>query len=169
MQYTRLGKSGMVVSRIALGCMSFGDPAWRPYAMGRDAARPFFVTALEAGINFFDTADMYSLGASEEITGHWLRELAPRDEIVIATKVHFAMSDRPNMGGSSRKHVIQGCEASLRRLGVDTIDLYQIHRFDPATPIDETLAALDWLVQRGMVRYIGASSGAAWEIGRAHV
>ena len=167
MQYTQLGKTGLVVSRICIGCMSFGDPAWRAYVMGQAEARPFFVKALEAGINFFDSADMYSLGASETVTGHWIRELANRDEVVITSKVHFPMSDRPNMGGLSRKHIVQACEASLRRLGIDVIDLYQIHRFDPKTPIEETLAALDQLVRQGKVRYIGASAGYAWQFARA--
>jgi 1-deoxyxylulose-5-phosphate synthase len=167
MQYTQLGRSGLTVSRLCLGCMSYGDPKWRPYVLDADAARPYFARALEAGINFFDTADMYSLGVSEEVTGRWLREMAPLDEIVIATKGFFSMSDRPNMGGLSRKHIVQACEASLRRLGVETIDLYQIHRFDPRTPIDETLAALDLLVTHGKVRYIGASQGYAWEFARA--
>jgi aryl-alcohol dehydrogenase-like predicted oxidoreductase len=167
MQYTQLGKTGLTVSRICLGCMSFGDPKWRAYVMGRAESRPFFVKALEAGINFFDTADMYSLGASEEVTGYWLRELANRDEIVITSKVHFPMSDRPNMGGLSRKHIVQACDASLRRLGIETIDLYQIHRFDPKTPIEETLAALDLLIHQGKVRYIGASAGYAWQFAHA--
>lgn len=167
MQYTQLGKTGLVVSRICLGCMSFGDPAWRAYVMGQAESRPFFVKAVEAGINFFDCADMYSLGASEQVTGHWLRELANRDEVVITSKVHFPMSDQPNMAGLSRKHIIQACEASLRRFGIETIDLYQIHRFDPRTPIEETLAALDLLMRQGKVRYIGASAGYAWQFARA--
>jgi len=131
------------------------------------SARPFFRLALDGGINFFDTADMYSLGVSEEVTGRALREMANLDEIVLATKVFNPMSSRPNMGGLSRKHVVQGCEASLRRLGVDTIDLYQLHRFDAGVPIDETLAALDQLVRQGKVRYIGASSAYAWQLMRA--
>jgi aryl-alcohol dehydrogenase-like predicted oxidoreductase len=135
--------------------------------LDEEASRPFFRRAVEAGVNFFDTADMYSLGVSEEVTGRALRELAVMDEVVLATKVHFPMSDRPNMGGLSRKHVVQGCEASLKRLGVDAIDLYQIHRFDPRVPIEETLAALDLLVQQGKVRYIGASSGFAWQMAQA--
>jgi 1-deoxyxylulose-5-phosphate synthase len=167
MQYAKLGRSGLTVSRICLGCMSYGNPKWRPWVLDEQAARPFFRKALDAGITFFDTADMYSLGVSEEVTGRALREMANLDEIVIATKVHYPMSDQPNMSGLSRKHIVQGCEASLRRLGVDTIDLYQIHRFDHGTPIDETLAALDHLVRQGKVRYIGASSGAAWEMARA--
>jgi len=167
MQFTRLGKSGLTVSRLALGCMSYGDPGWRPWVLDRSAARPFFTRAVEAGINFFDTADMYSLGVSEEITGQLLREIAVRDEIVIATKVNFPMNRGPNMGGLSRKHILQACDASLERLGVEAIDLYQIHRFDPVVPIEETLEALDDLVRSGKVRYIGASSGPAWRMATA--
>jgi aryl-alcohol dehydrogenase-like predicted oxidoreductase len=167
MQYTILGRTGVKVSRICLGCMSYGSPSWRPWVLGETDAGPFFRRAVEAGVNFFDTADMYSLGASEEVTGHWLREFARRDEIVIATKVYYPMSDRPNTGGLSRKHIQQACEASLRRLGVETLDLYQIHRLDPATPMEETLAALDQLVSQGKVRYVGASSMYAWEFMRA--
>ena len=167
MQYTSLGSTGLTVSRICLGCMSYGSPQWRAWVLDEAAAQPFFKLALESGINFFDTSDMYSLGVSEEITGRALRSMAKLDEIVIATKVFFPMNDRPNMRGLSRKHVVQACEASLRRLGVDTIDLYQIHRFDASTPIEETLAALDHLVHQGKVRYIGASTGYAWELMRA--
>ncbi|MEP6493720.1 MAG: aldo/keto reductase [bacterium] len=167
MQYTQLGKTGVTVSRLCLGCMSYGNPKWRAWVLDEAAAQPFFRAALDAGINFFDTANMYSLGVSEEITGRALRSMANLDEIVIATKVNFPMSDRPNMGGLSRKHIVQACEASLRRLGIDTIDLYQIHRFDPITPIDETLGALNQLVAQGKVRFIGASSGFAWQLMRA--
>jgi aryl-alcohol dehydrogenase-like predicted oxidoreductase len=167
MEYTRLGNTGLKVSRICLGCMSYGSPAWRPWVLDEAAAKPFFKRALEAGINFFDTADVYSLGASEEVTGRALRDMARPDEIVIATKVYSAMGDRPNMVGLSRKHIIQGCEASLRRLGIETIDLYQVHRFDYETPLEETLAALDQLVRQGKVRYIGASSTAAWRFMKA--
>jgi aryl-alcohol dehydrogenase-like predicted oxidoreductase len=167
MRYTRLGNTGLTVSRIALGCMSYGDPNWRPWVLDENASRPFFKRAVEAGINFFDTADMYSLGRSEEITGRALKEYARLDEIVIATKVYNAMGDGPNMRGLGRKHIVQGCEGSLRRLGIETIDLYQIHRFDETYPIDETLAALDHLVQQGKVRYIGASSGYAWQMAQA--
>jgi aryl-alcohol dehydrogenase-like predicted oxidoreductase len=131
-----------------------------------EASAPFFKRAIEAGINFFDTADMYSLGAGEEVTGRWLREYGNLDELVIATKVFFPMGDGPNMGGLSRKHIQQACEDSLRRLGVDTIDLYQIHRLDPDTPMEEMLAALDHLVTQGKVRYIGASSMFAWQFQR---
>ena len=167
MDYVQLGRSGLKVSRLALGCMSYGDPAWRPWVLDEEAARPFFRQAVEGGITFFDTANMYSLGVSEEVTGRALREFARRDEIVIATKVNFPMGPGPNMGGLSRKHILQACDASLRRLGVDAIDLYQIHRFDPHVPIEETLEALNDLVRGGKVRYIGASSGAAWRMSRA--
>jgi aryl-alcohol dehydrogenase-like predicted oxidoreductase len=167
MKYTQLGTSGLVVSRICLGCMTYGTPKWRPWVLDEVDARPFYRKALDLGINFFDTADMYSMGVSEEITGRALREMANMEEIVLATKVHFPMGDGPNMGGISRKHIVQACEASLRRLGVETIDLYQIHRFKSTVPIEETLAALDHLVHQGKVRYIGASSGYAWEMARA--
>ncbi len=167
MKYTTLGRTGLVVSRLALGCMSYGDPKWRPWVLPEEEARPFFRRALEAGINLFDTADMYSLGVSEEVTGRLLAEMGRREELVIATKVHFPMGPGPNMAGLSRKHVVQACEASLRRLGVETIDLYQIHRFDPSTPLAETLEALDLLVRQGKVRYLGASSGEAWRFQKA--
>ena len=167
MKYTQLGRSGLEVSRICLGCMTYGTPKWRPWVLDEVDSRPFFKKALDLGINFFDTADMYSMGVSEEVTGRALREMAKMEEIVLATKVHFPMADAPNMSGISRKHIVQGCEASLRRLGVETIDLYQIHRFKSTVPIDETLAALDHLVHQGKVRYIGASSGYAWQMARA--
>jgi 1-deoxyxylulose-5-phosphate synthase len=167
MKYTFLGRTGVSVSRLCLGCMSYGDPTWRPWVLDDAASRPFFRRAVEAGINFFDTADMYSLGASEEVTGRALREFARLEECVVATKVFNPMSDAPNMGGLSRKHIVQGCEASLRRLGMDTIDLYQVHRFDPNTPIEEMLSALDLLVRQGKVRYIGASSTAAWRFAQS--
>jgi aryl-alcohol dehydrogenase-like predicted oxidoreductase len=167
MKYVSLGATGMQVSRLCLGCMSYGSSAWRPWVLGSDDSAPFFRRAIEAGINFFDTANMYSLGASEEVTGRWLAEYGNRDELVIATKVFFPFSDRPNMGGLSRKHIQQACEASLKRLGIDTIDLYQIHRLDPRTPVEETLEALDALVRQGKVRAIGASSMYAWEFMRA--
>jgi aryl-alcohol dehydrogenase-like predicted oxidoreductase len=167
MQYTQLGRSGLTVSRICLGCMTYGTPKWRPWVLDEVDARPFFRKALDLGINFFDTADMYSMGVSEEVTGRALRDMGNMEEIVLATKVHFPMGDGPNMGGISRKHIVQACEASLRRLGVETIDLYQIHRFKSTVPIEETLAALDHLVHHGKVRYIGASSGYAWQMARA--
>jgi aryl-alcohol dehydrogenase-like predicted oxidoreductase len=163
MQTTILGRTGMRVSRICLGCMSYGSSEWRPWVLDEHQARPFFKRALEAGINFFDTADLYSLGASEEVTGKLLREMADLEECVIATKVALPMSKGPNMRGLSRKHIQQACEASLRRLGVDTIDLYQLHRLDPDTPMEETLGTLDDLVRQGKVRHIGASSMYAWE------
>lgn len=147
--------------------MSYGDPQWRPWVLDERAAQPFFRRAVELGINFFDTANMYSLGVSEEVTGRALREYARMDEVVLATKVFFAMRDGPHMGGLSRKHVVQACEASLKRLGVETIDLYQLHRFDPEVPIDETLEALDLLVRQGKVRYLGASSTFAWKLMKA--
>ena len=167
MKFTNLGRTGLSVSRLALGCMSYGSSKWRPWVLDEAAALPFFRRAFEHGINFLDTADMYSLGASEEVVGQAVREFGRRDELVIATKVFFAFGDRPNMGGLSRKHIVQGCEESLRRLGLDAIDLYQVHRFDPKTPIDETLAALDQLVRQGKVRYLGASSTAAWKLMRS--
>ncbi len=167
MKYTFLGRTGVTVSRLCLGCMSYGDPAWRPWVLDEAASRPFFRRAIELGINFFDTADMYSLGVSEEITGRALREFARLEECVVATKVFNPMSDRPNMSGLSRKHIVQGCEASLRRLGMETIDLYQVHRFDPHVPIEEMLSVLDLLVRQGKVRYIGASSTAAWKFAQA--
>ncbi len=167
MEYTYLGRTGVKVSRLCLGCMSYGSPSWRPWVLDEEGTAPFFRRAVEAGINFFDTADAYSMGASEEVTGRLLREYANRDEVVIASKVFFPMSEGPNMGGLSRKHIQQACEASLKRLGVDVIDLYQIHRLDPNTPLEETLTALDQLVTQGKVRYLGASSMYAWEFMRA--
>ena len=149
MQYRNLGRSGLKISAVGVGCNQFGG------VVDREGTRAVVARAIEAGINFFDTADSYSNGRSEEITGRWLKEYANRDEVVIATKVFFGPGDRPNMRGLSRKHIQQACEASLRRLGVETIDLYQIHRLDPFTPIEETLAALDQLVVQGKVRYIG--------------
>jgi aryl-alcohol dehydrogenase-like predicted oxidoreductase len=167
MEYVRLGSSGLTVSRLALGCMTYGDPAWRSWVLDEQAARPFFRRAVEAGINFFDTSDMYSRGVSEEVTGRALKELTRRDETVIATKVYFPVSDGPHMSGLSRKHIVQGCNASLKRLGVDHIDLYYIHRFDPNVPMDETLEALNDLVRWGKVLYLGASSGPAWQMAQA--
>jgi aryl-alcohol dehydrogenase-like predicted oxidoreductase len=167
MRYTTLGSTGLTVSRICLGCMSYGRSSWRPWVLNELDARPFFRAALDAGINFFDTADMYSLGTSEEVTGRALRDMARMEEIVLATKVFWPMGEGPNMRGLSRKHIVQACEASLKRLGIETIDLYQIHRFDPATPLEETLGALEHLVTSGKVRYIGASSGEAWRLAQA--
>ncbi len=167
MKYARLGRSGLVVSRMALGCMSFGSKRWRPWVLEEEEAMPFFRRAVELGVNFFDTADVYSTGASEEITGKGVREFAVREEAVVATKVRLKMGDGPNRAGLSRKHVIQSCEASLRRLGLEKIDLYQVHRADPNTPVEETLSALDQLVRDGKVLYLGASSMFAWELMKA--
>jgi len=166
-QYVPLGDTGMLVSRFCLGCMSYGSTAWRPWVLEEEAAQPFFRRAIEAGINFFDTADMYSLGVSEEITGRALRKYAKLEQVVLATKVFNRMGEGPNMMGLSRKHIQQGCEASLRRLGVETIDLYQIHRDDLQLPVEEYLAALDLLVRQGKVRHLGASSMTAWRFGKA--
>jgi aryl-alcohol dehydrogenase-like predicted oxidoreductase len=166
MDHRRLGNTGLQVSQICFGCMSFGSSTWRPWVLDPADAEPFYRRALEVGINFFDTANVYSDGASEEITGDVLRKHGNRDELVIATKVHFPMGSGPNMGGLSRKHIEQACEASLRRLGIDTIDLYQIHRLDAHTPPEEMLDALDSLVRKGKVRYIGASSMYAWEFSK---
>lgn len=167
MQYEQLGTSDLEVSRICLGCMTYGDPAWRPWILGEDAAREHFERAFELGINFFDTADMYSHGASERTTGKLLREMAPRDEYVLASKVFFPVAEGSTQGGLSRDYILSACEDSLSRLGVDHIDLYQIHRWDHATPVEETLEALDSLVSAGKVRYLGASSMAAWQLSKA--
>lgn len=167
MKFTQLGKTGLRVSRLGLGCMSYGTPSWRPWVLSEESSQPFFRRAVEMGINFFDTADMYSLGVSEEVTGRALKRYAKMEEVVLATKVYFPMGDGPNMRGLSRKHIVQACEASLKRLGVEAIDLYQIHRMDPHTPLEETLSALDQLVQQGKVRYLGASSTFAWQFARA--
>ncbi len=165
MQYTRLGHSGLEVSRICLGCMSFGEPGRgsHEWTLDEAASRPILTAAWEAGINFYDTANVYSLGSSEEIVGKVLKELAPRDELVIATKVNGEMRKGPNGAGLSRKAILSEIDNSLRRLGTDYVDLYQIHRFDPATPIEETLEALNDVVRAGKARYIGASSMAAWQ------
>lgn len=168
MDCVRLGQTGLKVSRLCLGMMSYGDTKWREWVLGIDEAREHVKKAFDHGINFFDTADMYSDGASEEVTGKLLREFASsREDYVLATKVYNRMGDGPNDRGLSRKHVLAGCDASLKRLGVDYIDLYQIHRFDEETPLEETLDALDSLVQAGKVRYLGASSMAAWQFAKA--
>ena len=167
MEYVRLGRTGMKVSRLCLGTMSYGSSAWHDWVLDEEESRPFFKQALEAGINFFDTADMYSLGRSEEVTGRALRDFAVRDEVIIATKVYNPMKEDPNARGLSRKHILDSADASLRRLGTDYIDLYQIHRWDNETPIEETLQALDDLVRWGKVRYIGASSMYAWQFCKA--
>src|SRR5215472_1853720 len=158
MQYVNLGSTGLKVSRICLGCMTYGSRQWRSWVLDEAEGRPFIQKALEAGINFFDTADMYSLGASEEILGRALKDFGPsRDKVIIATKVFNAMGDDPNQRGLSRKHIMHAIDDSLRRLGTDYVDLYQIHRFDNATPIEETLEALNDIVRAGKALYIGAS------------
>ena len=163
MDYVRLGNTGLKVSRLCLGCMTYGSSKWRPWVLEEEAALPFFKSAIEAGINFFDTADVYSQGESERVTGKALKEFAKRHEVVIATKVNGAMGSDPNNRGLSRKHIMDGIDRSLERLGVDYVDLYQIHRFDPETPIEETLEALNDVVRAGKARYIGASSMYAWQ------
>jgi aryl-alcohol dehydrogenase (NADP+) len=147
--------------------MTYGDLNWRPWVLPEEQGRPFIKRALELGINFFDTADMYSLGVSEAIVGRAVREFAARDKVVIATKAYFPMSDDPNDRGLSRKHLMSAIDASLRRLGTDYVDLYQVHRWDPATPIEETLSALHDIVRAGKARYIGASSMLAWQFAKA--
>jgi aryl-alcohol dehydrogenase-like predicted oxidoreductase len=163
MDYVRLGRTGLKVSRICLGCMTYGSSKWRSWVLDDEAARPFFRQALEAGINFFDTADVYSQGESERVTGQALKELAKRHEVVIATKVNGPMGADANNRGLSRKHILDGIDRSLERLGVDYVDLYQIHRFDYETPVEETLEALNDVVRAGKARYIGASSMYAWQ------
>ena len=181
MNYVNFGRTGLKVSRICLGMMTYGSPQWRPWVLDADASRPFVQRAIELGINFFDTADMYSNGASEVITGKLLKEFARREEVVIATKVFFPVFDemgsdvgnvkpdqvRPNRSGLSRKHILHAVDASLKRLGTDYIDLYQIHRWDAATPIEETMEALHDVVKSGKVRHIGASSMWAWQFAKA--
>src|SRR5688572_29678048 len=163
MEYVRLGSTGLKVSRLCLGCMTYGDPGWRDWVLDEAASRPFIREAWEAGINFFDTANMYSLGRSEEVLGRAIKELARRDEVVIATKVYNPMGQRPTQRGLSRKHVMDAIDASLRRLGTDYVDLYIIHRFDHATPVEETVEALSDVVRAGKARYLGASSMWAWQ------
>ena len=167
MQYVNLGRTGLKVSRICLGTMTYGTSKWRPWVLDEEPSRPFISHALELGINFFDTADMYSLGVSEEVVGRALKDFAQRDKVVIATKVFYPLSDDPNDRGLSRKHILSAIDNSLRRLGTDYVDLYQIHRWDPHTPIEETLDALDTVVRAGKARYIGASSMMAWQFAKA--
>src|SRR5580698_4296402 len=163
MDHVRLGQTGLKVSRLCLGCMTYGSSKWRPWVLDEAEALPFFKQAIEAGINFFDTADVYSQGESERVTGKALKEFAKRHEVVLATKVNGQMGSDPNNKGLSRKHILDGIDASLKRLGVDYVDLYQIHRFDYETPIEETLEALNDVVRAGKARYIGASSMYAWQ------
>jgi aryl-alcohol dehydrogenase-like predicted oxidoreductase len=169
MEYVNLGRTGLKVSRLCLGCMSFGAPGrgWHAWTLGEEESRPFFRTALEAGINFFDTANGYSAGTSEEITGRAIKDFARRDEVVVATKGFMPWRNAPNTGGLSRKALLQAVDDSLRRLGTDYIDLYQIHRLDHDTPMEEMLEALHDVVKAGKVRYIGASSMFAWELMKA--
>ncbi len=167
MDYVRLGSTGLKVSRICLGCMTYGSSKWRPWVLDEEASRPLLRRALELGVNFFDTADMYSDGASEEVTGRALKDFAKRHEVVLATKVFFPTGPGPNDRGLSRKHIFDAIDASLKRLGTDYVDLYQIHRYDPETPIGETLEALHDVVQAGKARYIGASSMWAWQFAEA--
>ena len=164
MEYKRLGSTGLKVSRLCLGAMTYGSKKWRPWVLDEEEARPFIRRAIELGFNFFDTADMYSVGASEEVLGRALKDFGPaREQVVIATKVYNPMGDGPNERGLSRKHIFNAIDASLRRLGTDYVDLYQIHRFDYTTPIEETLTALHDVVKAGKARYIGASSMFAWQ------
>ncbi len=169
METTRLGRTGLSVSRICLGCMTFGDPGRgsHSWTLDEQASRPLIRQAVELGINFFDTANAYSDGHSEEILGRALREYARRDEIVVATKVYYASRRAPNIGGLSRKAILAEIDASLGRLGMDYVDLYQIHRWDPHTPIEETMEALHDVVKAGKARYIGASSMYAWQFAKA--
>ncbi len=180
MKYVNLGASGLKVSRIALGMMTFGTGEWRPWIRDEATAREVTRKAVELGVNFFDTADLYSIGTSEEITGRMVREFARREEVVVATKVFFPVikgyqggnapgpkpTVPPNISGLSRKHILDAADASLKRLGTDYIDLYQIHRFDNATPVEETMDALDSLVRAGKVRYLGASSMWTWQFAK---
>jgi len=166
MDYVRFGKTGLRVSRLCLGCMTYGSAKWRDWVLDEEASRPFFREAIERGINFFDTADVYSIGVSEEITGRALKDFAKRQEVVVATKVHGKMGEYPNAGGLSRKHILEAIDASLKRLGTDYVDLYQIHRFDPATPMEETLEALNDVVRAGKALYVGASSMYAWQFAK---
>src|SRR5579862_4608707 len=163
MEQIRLGTTGLKVSRLCLGCMTYGSPEWRSWVLDQEQSKPFFQAAVEKGITFFDTANVYSIGASEQVTGHWLREFARREEIVVATKVNGPMGKGANEKGLSRKSIMAQIDSSLRRLGMDYVDLYQIHRFDYETPIEETLEALNDVVRAGKARYIGASSMYAWQ------
>ncbi|MBA2674113.1 aldo/keto reductase [Ramlibacter sp.] len=172
MQYVRLGGTGLAVSRICLGMMTYGTPQWRPWVLDEAASRPVVKHAADLGINFFDTADMYSAGQSEVLTGRFVREFCRREEVVIASKVYYPVdmaaepARRPNMDGLSRKRILHAVDASLQRLGTDYIDLYQIHRLDPATPMEETMEALHDVVKAGKVRYLGASSMYAWQFAK---
>jgi len=164
MEYVNLGSTGLKVSRLCLGAMTYGSKQWRPWVLEEEEARPFIRKALELGINYFDTADMYSVGKSEEILGRALKEFGSRrDRVIVATKVYNAMSDDPNDKGLSRKHIMHSIDNSLRRLDTDYVDLYQIHRFDSATPVEETMRALDDIIRAGKALYIGASAMYGWQ------
>jgi aryl-alcohol dehydrogenase-like predicted oxidoreductase len=166
MQYVRLGSAGMKVSRLSLGTLTYGDPKWHEWTLGDEAARPFFKAALDKGINFFDTADAYSAGVSESITGRALKDMARREDVVIATKVCRPMGPGPNQKGLSRKHIMESIDASLKRLQTDYVDLYIIHRADHETPMEETLDALNDVVRAGKALYLGASSMYAWQFSK---
>jgi 1-deoxyxylulose-5-phosphate synthase len=167
MEYVRLGSTGLKVSRICLGTMTYGSKKWREWVLEEEESRPFLKRAIEAGINFFDTADIYSVGASEEILGRALKDFgSSRDQLVIATKVFNPMGDGPNQGGLSRKHILHAIDDSLRRLQTEYVDLYQIHRFDYSAPIEETVEALDAVVKAGKALYVGASSMFAWQFAK---
>jgi aryl-alcohol dehydrogenase (NADP+) len=164
MEMVKFGKTGMTVSKLCLGCMTYGTPKWRDWVLDEEASKPFFRQATEAGINFYDTADIYSLGVSEEVTGRAIKEFWPkREQVVVATKVFNPMGKTPNEAGLSRKHIMHAIDASLKRLGMDYVDLYQIHRFDKTTPIEETIDALHDVVKAGKALYVGASSMYAWQ------
>jgi len=167
MEYVNLGRTGLKVSRLCMGTMTYGTPEWRPWVLDEEQSRPFLRRALDLGFNFFDTADMYSRGHSEEVLGRALRDFTVRHQVVVATKVFFPLGDGPNDGGLSRQHILHAIDASLLRLGMDYVDLYQIHRFDPVTPLEETLEALDSVVRSGKARYLGASSMHAWQFMKA--
>ena len=166
MEYVNLGRTGLKVSKISLGCLGFGSPAWMPWILDEPASRPILTRALDAGINFFDTADMYSLGVGEAVVGRVLLGQVPRDELVIASKVFFPQSLDPNDGGLSRKHILRAIDRTLTNLGTDYVDFYQIHRFDYSTPMEETLEALHDVVKAGKVRYLGASTMKAWQFAK---
>jgi 1-deoxyxylulose-5-phosphate synthase len=166
MQYVRFGQTGIKVSRLCLGMMTYGSSAWRPWVLNEPESRPFVKRALELGINFFDTADMYSRGVSEEVTGRALKDFSRRDQVVLATKVFYPLEEGPNAGGLSRKHIFDAIDGSLRRLGTDYVDLYQIHRLDRETRMEEILEALHDVVKAGKARYIGASSMYAWQFAK---
>ena len=178
MKYTKLGRTGLTVSKICFGCGSYGSKTWQPWVIEEEEARGHYARAIESGINFFDTADMYSNGVSEQITGRYLKEMGRRDELVVTSKVYGLVGegalrsgrgDGPNRSGLSRKHILDACDASLRRLGMDYIDLYQIHQWDYTTPAEEILEALDSLVRAGKVRYLGASNTKAWVLPRRYL